>query len=392
MVPLSFFRSLGNQELLQSAETLAAAGREHLSELLACLGEIDRRKLHADAGYHSLFAYCVGRLRCSEAEAYRRIRAARVAARHPEILSFLRDGTLSLTAVSLLAPHLHRQDFPELIARAQGLSQNKLELLLADIAPEQTRRDCIRYLGHAPLPALPSKDELFAGIPEVPPAWTASPSGGDGPAIPATSAPSPETAPSDDGTTPGPAGRAPHPAGPTHRPLVRFSFTADEGLLNEVERARDLLRHKYPHARLEDIFREALDEFLERRDPDRKLARTKAREERLQKAAGRTPGADAEDPHPPRIAEDDSRPRAAPDRSKRIPQRVRDKVWERDGGRCAHVAPDGRRCEARGMLEFDHIVPWALGGLSDDPDNIRLLCRTHNQLAARAVFGRITCP
>ena len=35
------------------------------------------------------------------------------------------------------------------------------------------------------------------------------------------------------------------------------------------------------------------------------------------------------------------------------------------------------------MLEFDHIIPWAQGGLSDDPDNIRLLCRTHNQWTAR---------
>ncbi|MBI5240147.1 MAG: HNH endonuclease, partial [Elusimicrobia bacterium] len=73
--------------------------------------------------------------------------------------------------------------------------------------------------------------------------------------------------------------------------------------------------------------------------------------------------------------------------SRRVPQWVRDRVWERDQGRCSFRAADGRRCGPRAWLEFDHVRPYALGGASDDPANVRLLCRAHNQLRAREMFG-----
>lgn len=57
-------------------------------------------------------------------------------------------------------------------------------------------------------------------------------------------------------------------------------------------------------------------------------------------------------------------------------------IRERDGGRCTYQDPlTNRRCEAKHFLEFDHIVPVAHGGRATK-ENLRLLCRTHNQLAA----------
>jgi 5-methylcytosine-specific restriction endonuclease McrA len=50
------------------------------------------------------------------------------------------------------------------------------------------------------------------------------------------------------------------------------------------------------------------------------------------------------------------------------------------------VAPDGRRCSARRQLQIDHVHPHArLGG--ESAANLRLLCQTHNQLAAKQFFG-----
>lgn len=48
-----------------------------------------------------------------------------------------------------------------------------------------------------------------------------------------------------------------------------------------------------------------------------------------------------------------------------IPAEVRREVWQRDGGRCCECG----RCED---LQFDHIIPIALGG-SNDAINIQLL-------------------
>jgi hypothetical protein len=69
-----------------------------------------------------------------------------------------------------------------------------------------------------------------------------------------------------------------------------------------------------------------------------------------------------------------------------VPAHVRAAVWERDRGECTFVSEDGHRCGSRQRLEFDHAVPVARGGQAT-VENIRLRCRTHNQLEAERVFG-----
>jgi hypothetical protein len=62
-------------------------------------------------------------------------------------------------------------------------------------------------------------------------------------------------------------------------------------------------------------------------------------------------------------------------------------VYERDGLRCTWQGPDGVRCEARAWLENDHAHPRGRGG-SSEPENVRILCRAHNQRAAELHYGR----
>ena len=56
-------------------------------------------------------------------------------------------------------------------------------------------------------------------------------------------------------------------------------------------------------------------------------------------------------------------------------------------GRCSFVSKEGRRCDSTHRLEYDHIIPRAVGGKSTE-DNIRMLCRSHNAHAAAEVLGR----
>lgn len=60
------------------------------------------------------------------------------------------------------------------------------------------------------------------------------------------------------------------------------------------------------------------------------------------------------------------------------------RILKRDGYRCTHTDPHGRRCtyhEPPGVtpsrLHIDHIVALAKGG-ADDDSNLRVLCRRHN--------------
>jgi 5-methylcytosine-specific restriction endonuclease McrA len=66
---------------------------------------------------------------------------------------------------------------------------------------------------------------------------------------------------------------------------------------------------------------------------------------------------------------------------------VRRQVYERDQGRCAYVAPDGRRCGSTWQVEVHHVGAAALGG-SATLANLELRCRGHNRLEAERVFGR----
>ena len=72
--------------------------------------------------------------------------------------------------------------------------------------------------------------------------------------------------------------------------------------------------------------------------------------------------------------------------SRTIPSDVKRLVRERDGEQCAFVSDTGQRCTARGRLEFDHILEVARGGTST-VDNVRLLCRAHNQYLAERTYG-----
>jgi 5-methylcytosine-specific restriction endonuclease McrA len=73
--------------------------------------------------------------------------------------------------------------------------------------------------------------------------------------------------------------------------------------------------------------------------------------------------------------------------SRYIPKEVRRAVWRRDGGQCAFVSADGRRCTERTFLEFHHVQAYAKRGLPT-VDNISLRCRRHNQYEAELEFSR----
>lgn len=57
--------------------------------------------------------------------------------------------------------------------------------------------------------------------------------------------------------------------------------------------------------------------------------------------------------------------------SRRIPHAVKVAVFQRDGGKCV-------QCGRSEYLEYDHEIPWSLGGATSE-DNLRLLCRRCNQ-------------
>jgi len=58
-------------------------------------------------------------------------------------------------------------------------------------------------------------------------------------------------------------------------------------------------------------------------------------------------------------------------RTRTITQNVKDRVWNRDGGKCV-------QCDSNENLEFDHIIPFSKGG-ANTYRNIQLLCEQCNR-------------
>jgi hypothetical protein len=141
----------------------------------------------------------------------------------------------------------------------------------------------------------------------------------------------------------------------------RITFTASAETQRRLRQAQDLLRHQIPDGNLAEVFDRALSALLVQMEKQKVAVTDK-----------------------PRAASSAST--AASAFSRRIPAAVRRAVWLRDGGRCAFVAKDGRRCDARGFLEFHHARPYAAGG-ETSIGNIALRCRPHNGYEARLYFG-----
>jgi hypothetical protein len=303
-LPVSTLRALSDDALLARLDALVAQERESMVDVVEHLMEMERRELAVDRAYPSLFIYCVKKLGYSEAAAFARIRAARAAARFPDVLIRLRSGDLHLDSVVRLYPYLDQENCAQLLEQASGASKMEVLTLVAELQPEpEARRDVI-------VPVAPSRAE--------------------------------------------PTAEAAHILAP---PQHRFHFTADAELLHLVEKLRGHLRHKIPDGRLESIFKEAAQSLLARIEREKNVLTQPTRSKVVRQG------------------------------SRFVPKGIKREVWTREGGRCAYSDPSGRRCESREALEYDHIVAWADGGRSDTTDNIRLLCRAHNQRLGRRRFG-----
>jgi hypothetical protein len=137
--------------------------------------------------------------------------------------------------------------------------------------------------------------------------------------------------------------------------LRRLHMTVSKQFLDKLDAARKGQGHAQPGASAEQILETALDLLL------------------AQQAKRR--GAVKKPRQNPR-----------PARPGHVPAAVKRAVWSRDDGKCQWPLDSGGICGSTLRLEIDHVVPRARGGPSTI-DNCRLACRTHNQLAARQVYG-----
>jgi hypothetical protein len=250
-----------------------------------------------------------------------------------------------LTSVRLLGPCLTEENHLAVLSRAENKSRREIEALKAELAP---RPDAPSLLRRLPAPhratqvAAESSQESIT-VPQALPTPTAPPT---------------------------------VPPRPAPRPIIqalaperyRVQFTIGQQTQEKLRRLQALLRREIPDGDPGVIFDRAISLLLDTVER-KKLGKTTR--PRLRPAIRPETDKDAaEGPLP----------------SRHVPNAVKREAWERDGGRCAYVSGDGRRCEARAFIEFHHRLPYAKRG-DATVDNIALRCRRHNRYEAELVFG-----
>ncbi len=349
---------LSDSDLLRQVALLATRERGATVDLVGHLAELDARKLHVAEGYGSLFAYCTGPLRLAEHAASNRIEAARLSRRFPVVLDLLSDGSLNLSTLRLLAPHLRPENFETLVSQARLRSKREVETLVAQFSPRPDVPASVRRLPERrPIAqnAEPPSGEQFQAMDANERATLAGTDASTDSVRP--------TAPSELRAQPvEPAEALPRLGDrPVLVPLspgrYRVQFTMTAPTHDKLRRAQELLRREVPDGNPDAIIDRALTLLLED-VARRKLAVTSA----------------ARSSQPVRT------------RSRQIPAHVRRAVWLRDGGRCAFVSAHGRRCDERVYLEFHHREAYAIGGEATVA-NISLRCRAHNVYEAKLAYG-----
>ncbi len=325
---------LGDRALRSGLVAAVPKFRLASATAIAHLAEFDARKLYVPEGYPSMSAFCTGELGLTEQVANKLIRVARTALRFPEIFPALADGRLNPSAVILLAPWLTNENARELLAAATRKSNEAIRELLADRTP---KLDVPFSLEARPGPA-----QVSAQTPEAP---------GE---VSVRTPPDPAKSAEVSVRTPPPARWPKFAALGGERWEARF--TMGQATHEAMRYFEQMLGRKITSEEIDQALLRGLEAMAAAIEQRRFAATDRPRKQR-RTAKGR-----------------------------HIPAAVKREVRERDGDRCTFVAESGHRCEARGMLEFDHIEPVARVGKSI-VENLRLRCRAHNQYEAERAFG-----
>jgi len=221
---LNFFKRgrMNNQEIIVKLERAIRNERRATNEILELINLATDRKIHLEQAYPSMFEWLVRGYGFSESSAYRRIEAARMIQAVPETADKLATGQLNITTLTVASSifRLHEK------ATKKKISKNeKADALLA--IQKKSRREAERI--------------LISRFPEASPGIKK------------------ETTKTVDENT------------------SRLSLNLSEEVMKDLSRIRDLLAAIYPDATYAQIIGRIAKEYLDRKDPLRKVVKPRFR-------------------------------------------------------------------------------------------------------------------
>lgn len=203
-------KNLTNEELESKFSEVTKAERRITAELIELLREVDRRRLYLEQGYGNLFDWMVRKHRFSQSAAHRRIQAARLLKKVPEIKERLVEGILTLSAAS----------------QAQGAFQREEKRIGKEIPADEKRAVLTQLEGKS----IRENEKLLGET------FPSSPS------------------PRDNFRT-------------LNQKETRLSLTLENAAVSALARVKELLSHRLPNASWSEIVSHLILQFRRRHDP-----------------------------------------------------------------------------------------------------------------------------
>lgn len=294
-------KKLTNQELLHRLDKLVRTERKLTHVILCHINEVESRRLYAELGFDSMFKYLTHHCGYGEDSAYRRLQAARLLKKTPEIAEKLEQGALNLTQLTQVQKCIRQEQ------QSGGI-----------VGPEQTLQILEQIENKS---SYETKKVLALEFNQ--PVQT-------------------------------------HEViQPQQDESVRLELTLTAEQMKVLAQAKDLLSHTLPNGSWAEVLT-----YLAKKQVQKSLGKTQTSQSVSQPKKS-TPSFTT------------ARKRG------HIKITVRRGILQKAGHCCQFVDPKSRqKCQSTYQLEIDHRIPLARGG-ADSENNLRVLCRTHNLLAAK---------
>ena len=322
--------------LIRSLKAGVLEEKKLLADCLILLSEIMKRNIHTKSGYSSLHKYCLSILPLSKGAVYRRTQVAGKIHCYPILLNLIGSGKLTLTAASVIVANIGANISDSQIISFVGKTVDEIKDLLGE-SDQYEASDSISR----------TKDKLI----EVPVDNIRDGSSGI-----TNSSQLSECAPIKNNAEPKSC------TDRSESPKKKFikekryvvQFTGSETLNNKLKRAREVLSHKYPNGKCEEIIEEALEALLAKIAPENQKSNNMEKPNNEDSAY--------------------------------IPRKMKRDALEKAGYCCDWTAKNGKRCDERSKLEIDHIISRAHGGKTTG-SNLQVLCKAHNNRKAKDDMG-----
>lgn len=331
---MNSFKSLSDQNLVLKLRAMIAEERKVTLQILHLINEAYSRRLYAEAGYPSLFEWLTNGLGYSAAAAMRRIESARALREVPALEEKIESGELNLTNLAKVQTVIRAEE-----KRTGGRLSLEKRTETFSLVEHKSSRDAELIL----VTAFPEVAQSFAKTETV---------------------------------------------RPISETEVRIQVTLTRRQLEKLNRVRDVASHSHFGASLSDIIDMLANSYLEKNDPLLREVKPRPRKSSLGASLPTVSSTSPEEIAASSLPAPEVTPQKVEIVRRPVAPSLRNAVLRIANGRCQFVDPrTGHRCESRSLLEIDHIVPVSLGG-NNDPRNLRVLCRTHNLMAAERILGK----